>query len=313
MPEVTIVMYHYVRELPLTRFPDIKGLKVSEFKNQLKYLKHTYELVTVQQCLDVIYEDGKENFPENAALLTFDDGYAEHFTTVFPILDRYQIQGAFFPPVQSILEHKVLDVNKIHFILASSNNPAKLVKEVNMFITNLKSEFSLYEPDYYMNLLSEEDHRYDPWEIVYLKRLLQRELPEQPKKIILDSLFESYVGIKEEIFARELYMGIEQLKTMLRHGMFIGGHGYSHRWLDALNHEEQENEVLQTKQLLKKIGVDSNKLVMCYPYGAFDENLLSILKKHNFKAGLTTEVAKANLDYDNRFKLERFDTNDFPK
>ena len=312
MSSVTIVMYHYVRELTRTRYPKIKGLDVREFSNQLDYLESEYNFVTVEQCIDAVYGTSK-NFPKNALLLTFDDGYKEHYTEVFPILDARGIQGAFFPPVQAIMEHKVLDVNKIHFVLASTDNPSELVNIVNRKISELAREYSLEDPEFYQNKLSDSEHRYDPPEIIYLKRLLQRELPEEPRKIILDELFEKTVGIDEKTFAKELYMNPDQIKCMMRHGMFFGGHGYSHKWLNAMGAEEQEFEIEKTRDFLDALGVSTDNWVMCYPYGAYDDNLIKILKENNCAMGLATEVGVAELDIDHSFDLPRMDTNDFPK
>ena len=42
--KVTIVMYHYVRELNQTKYPRIKALLKSEFENQLRYFEKTMRL-----------------------------------------------------------------------------------------------------------------------------------------------------------------------------------------------------------------------------------------------------------------------------
>ena len=312
MQRVTIIMYHYVRELSLSRYPDIKGLRVSEFENQLDYLSSKYSFVTMEKCIEAI-QDSSIEFPANAALLTFDDGYLEHYTEVFPILDTRGIQGAFFPPVQAILEHKVLDVNKIHFILASTNETEKLVQTVNNKIIDLTKDYDLKKPEYYQSKISDAEHRYDSPEVIYIKRMLQRELPEEPRRIILNKLFEEFVGVDEKVFAKELYINVDQIRCMLRHGMFFGGHGYSHKWLNAMSNEEQKFEVTKTKEFLNMLGVDTNSWVMCYPYGAYDEDLIEILKKENCALGLSTEVGTAKLKHKNSFRLKRMDTNDFPK
>ena len=52
---------------------------------------------------------------------------------------------------------------------------------------------------------------------------------------------------------------------------------------------------------------------MCYPYGAYNNSLINILKKKNCKLGLTTKVDIASLSKENAFTLERLDTNDLPK
>jgi len=309
MPDVTIVMYHYVRNLDRSRYPEIKGLTVKRFKKQLNYLEKNYTIVRMEDCIEYL-QGGKESFPENAALLTFDDGYLEHFTEVFPLLDQKGYQGSFFPPVQSTVEPIVLDVNKIHFILASADEPENLLEVLSSEIWNLKAEFGLEDPEYYYCKITSKEHPYDPIEVIRFKRVLQRELPYSARQIIISKLFDHFVGVKEEVFSNELYMNEGHLKTLIRCGMFVGGHGYSHKWLNAINSDEQTYEIEQTKQFLDHLGVESENQVMCYPYGGYDDSLISGLKKKGFVAGLTTEPKIADLNEDSRFRLSRFDTNE---
>ena len=57
----------------------------------------------------------------------------------------------------------------------------------------------------------------------------------------------------EAAFSRELYMNEDQIKTMLRHGMCVGCHGYDHYWLDSLPVEKQVSEIEKSLSFLKKI------------------------------------------------------------
>ena len=50
---------------------------------------------------------------------------------------------------------------------------------------------------------------------------------------------------------------------------------------------------------------------MCYPYGAYNENTLSLLKDLGASIGVTTIPRVANLEIDNPLTLPRLDTNDF--
>ena len=52
---------------------------------------------------------------------------------------------------------------------------------------------------------------------------------------------------------------------------------------------------------------------MCFPYGAYNDNTLSLLEKYNASIGLATEVRVADLENDSSFELSRLDTNDFPQ
>lgn len=309
--KLTIVMYHYVRDLANTRFPEIKGLRTDLFIEQLDYLARHYEFVTMEQTLEVLHQGGAR-FPPNGVLLTFDDGYSDHFDVVFPILANRGIQGSFFPPSQAILEHRVLDVNKIHFILASSSRPSDLVRHVFEELDRCRSSFGLEPNDYYYKKLATPS-RFDPEEVIFVKRLLQRELPPEARRLIVDALFESYVGVPQCVFARELYMSVEQIRCMKNHGMFIGSHGFEHIWLNSVPQSVMEQDIDRSLDFLERIGASRQDWVMCYPYGAHNAQVREALRKRNCRAALTTEVGVADLNPENALTLGRLDTNDLPK
>ena len=172
--QCTIIMYHYVRELAETRFKGIRGLNLSLFREQISYLQRYYEFVTVEECLEAI--SGGRELPRNATLLTFDDGYIDHYLNVFPILNAEGIQGCFFPPVCSVRERKVMDVNKIQFLLASFKEPEILKNEVFNMLNRLRSEGYEIEPNEVLYNKLAIRYEWDPMPIVFIKRLLQREL-----------------------------------------------------------------------------------------------------------------------------------------
>jgi len=116
--KLSIIMYHYVRELHYSRYPEIKGLETDHFREQITYIKKHYNVISGANLLAAAEADALRNLPPRALLLTFDDGYVDHFTQVFPVLHREELSGCFFPSAKSILENQVLDVNKIHFVLA---------------------------------------------------------------------------------------------------------------------------------------------------------------------------------------------------
>ena len=303
-------MYHYVRELPFTRYPAIKGLLASDFCEQLDYIKKYYEFVTIADLNSALR--GDTHLPANACLLTFDDGYIDHYTTVFPILEEGGIQGCFFPPAKSVLSNSVLDVNKIHFTLAAANEKIEaLVTDVRRSLDKYRSEFKLESNDYYYSKLAVAN-RFDSQEVIFIKRLLQVELKEEVSNLICNELFSKYVTADEITFAKEIYMDVNQLKCMSRNGMYIGSHGNNHYWLDTLSSEQQKSEIEESLKFLKIVNAPTEDWVMCYPYGAYNDSLIKILKKNGCTIGLTTKVDIANLSQDNAYTLERLDTNDLP-
>lgn len=141
--------------------------------------------------------------------------------------------------------------------------------------------------------------------------MLQTVLPEELRNRISSELFKKYVGVTEEQLAYELYMNPEQIKTMKRHGMFIGVHGYDHYWLGRLPKEKMEEDIAKALDVMDEY-IDKNAWVMNYPYGNYSSEVIDCIKEKGACLGLTTEVRVADLDKDSAFELPRFDCNDFP-
>ena len=307
----TIVMYHYVRELGETRFPAIRGLTTSRFRAQLAYMRRFYRFVTVDDVIKACH--GGHELPPGAALLTFDDGYSDHYLNVFPVLDAEGIQGVFFPPVCAVRDGRVLDVNKIHFVLASVPAPAALLGEVYAELDRLRADGHAVSPNAELYARLAVRGEFDPPEIIFIKRLLQRELPQALRAEVVDSLFRRHVTDDERAFARELYMSEDQLRTMRRHGMAIGSHGTEHRWMNTLSPAEQRDEIERSLGFLGDLGVARDRWTMCYPYGAHDASLRAICAELGCRAAFTTEFDLAHLAPGHALTLARLDTNHLPQ
>jgi len=303
-------MYHYVRDLKRSRFPAIKGLSVERFCRQLDYIQTAYTPISVEELLGTL-ESKQDGLPPNSILLTFDDGYSDHFANVFPLLDARGIQGCFFPPAQAVLEHTVLDVNKIHFVLATAPDAGTLLDEVFFSLAEFRSEHALKTKEAYLMAVS-GDHRYDTREVTVLKRLLQRELPEPVRTEIVRRLFAKHVTTDEAAFACELYMSVDQIACLRHHGMHIGSHGYTHAWLNHVSPEAQVVEIDRSLNFLQMLGVRKDDWTMCYPYGGFNDSLLHLLRGRQCRLGFTVEARIADLNVDDRLTLPRVDTNDLP-
>src|SRR3954466_8292644 len=150
---VTIVMYHFVRELKSSRFPAIKGLELADFVGQIEYIRKHYTPVRMEDIIGAA-RSGTDDLPGNAILLTFDDGYQDHFQNVFPVLEKYRIQGSFFPPARPLLEQRVLDVNKIHFVLAAVEDKSRLVRFLFSEIQERMAGDGLESPESYYRKLA---------------------------------------------------------------------------------------------------------------------------------------------------------------
>lgn len=306
---VSIVMYHYVRDIQRSKYPGIKGLEFEGFKRQLDYLKKNYNIVSAEDLLE--FSVGGKVLPSNACYLTFDDGYKDHLDFVLPELLKRNLQGSFFIPVKPVVEREMLDVNSIHFILATCSDYSMLVSELN----SLCHSFGVSEDalNGYWNACVTPKERYDDEQVVYIKRMLQHGLPEEIRNNITRILFEKYVGETSRSFAEKLYLSIDDVKTLVNAGMYVGSHGYKHTWLSTGTFEEQKNEIELSLGFLKTVGAPSDNWIMCYPYGDYNQDTLAILRSKKCAIGLTTNVGVAELNTSRLLELSRFDTNDFPQ
>lgn len=298
-----------MRNISQSRYPDIKGLELGFFKKQLDFLQKEYTLISTEELIQAL--DTELELPENSALLTFDDGYIDHYTNVFPILSERNIPAFFSMPGKILAEGKVLDVNKIHFILASTPTE-KILQEIYNQLNkyrkqgvNIPTNRELYEKLAIPN-------RFDSGDVVFIKRLLQVELEESLRNTIVDNLFEQFISLDENAFAKELYMSQDQVNHMARtDGITFGIHGYDHYWMNRLDPISLKEDISKALDVFSGI-VDKKKWVCCYPYGSYSDDVISCAKKMGAVAGFGTDVAVASIDEKSRYILPRFDTNDFP-
>ena len=102
---VPSLMYHYVSWLPEAD-PNMtlrKDLTVSptDFEGMLKYLKDNgYHTITAKDLWWSL--DQTAGLPSKPVMLTFDDGYADTYSVVMPLLKAYGMTGTFFVTVNLV-------------------------------------------------------------------------------------------------------------------------------------------------------------------------------------------------------------------
>lgn len=301
--QTEFIMYHYVRDLKNSDYPKIKGLDVKAFENQLNFLSKNYNIISIEEFYTGNYKSKKKS-----CVLTFDDGYKDHYDFVFDKLIKYNVKGAFFTPVDVIDSNKVLDVNKIHLILAKSNE--------DLIFSRLKYHFekcnSKNNFDYYVKKV-DTSHRYDSEKTVLIKRLLQTVLDFDTRTLICDLLVQDFLSKSEKELSIELYLNRTQINEMIENGMHFGSHGKSHYWFDSLNIKDQEFEIKESIKFLNSIYNRKYLLTICYPYGNYNKDTLKLIKKYKFKLGLTTMPSVFDRNKDNIYLIPRLDTNDYPQ
>ncbi len=307
-PSLYVVMYHYVRDLPNTRFPNIKGMLTEDFRSQVALLQQHYEMATLESALDFL--QGSYTPSRDLCLLTFDDGLKEHYTEVFPFLRQRDIQGLFFVITSCLESNCVIPVHLNHFLMAALDfQEYRAVFLDRLAKLNRGSRVATdVDPG-----VAQRTYRWDTLEVATFKYLFNFVLDRRFCDQILRQVFEEKLG-DTETFSKELYLNSQEAREMQRAGMIIGGHSHTHRPLSSLSNQELAAEIAACQQILSD-GLDQQPIwPFCYPYGmsnSFNDQTVRRLKKFHFSCSFSTEVG-ANLPGQKLFALRRFDCKDIP-
>jgi hypothetical protein len=303
-------MYHYVRDTHLTPFPLIRACHPKVFREQLLYLLKIGTPISGEDLIQAVKFDGE--LPPNAFLLSFDDGYSDCYTNVFPILEEFGIRSIFFPSGYAVERSKVLDVNKIQFVLAAQQDISRLLKCVTRWISERQTELPTIDE---LRSRSRIFSHLDNQEVMLFKFILQRGLPRAAREELSSHLFEQFVTADESAFSEELYLSKAQIRTMFEAGQSFGSHGYTHEWFDLLSENELRSEIANSLRFLSSCGVSDKEWIMCYPFGCnpFPSPLVilrRLLPEYGCIMAFTDDRAITDLEVGDRFYTKRIDTND---
>lgn len=299
-------MYHYVRPLAASSFPRLRALEASNFEKQLDYLKLIYNVISPRDLAANLLEG--EPLPTRPCLLTFDDGYIDHYRHVFPALQIRKLTGLFFAPKQSLIMRTPLEVNKIQFVIASCDNPNMLSIELEEFLHKNGAEDTALLRENFM-----APNRFDGAQVGYFKRLLQHGLEPNIRRLAVDYLFNKYVKCDINEFTENLYMTLEQAKEMREAGNEFGGHGSAHLWHALISQKELDDEITGSIHTLNQIGAPVHGGFYSYPFGSHNKQVCKAVADAGFRMGFTVEPTSFSLLNKDTMLISRFDTNDILK
>ncbi len=86
-----------------------------------------------------------------------------------------------------------------------------------------------------------------------------------------------------------------QMLEMSRNGISIESHTINHLELNRMTAEQQEAEMVQSKELFDRI-LDQDTTVLSYPVGRYNEESLRLSEEAGYKMAVTTEPGGASRD-----------------
>jgi peptidoglycan/xylan/chitin deacetylase (PgdA/CDA1 family) len=292
-----VVMYHYVRDIARSPFPNLKGMLPGDFRHQVSELSTQFEMASIESAMDFL--TGEYRPRRDLCLLTFDDGLKEHFREVTPVLAEKRIRGVFFLITSCVEERKLAAVHMNHFLMAKMNFEEYADAFFRKVVGLAPETFTPLNID---TARASATYPWDTQEVARFKYLFNFGMDPDLRDRAVRELFATHIG-DEAAFADSLYVTWDEARRMQKAGMTIGGHTHLHKPLANLSARELNYDLESCSRLLHQNLNPQAVWAFSYPYGkkdSFHIRAVRKLQQLGFRCAFSTEVA------DNRRGSDRF-------
>jgi peptidoglycan/xylan/chitin deacetylase (PgdA/CDA1 family) len=294
-------MYHYIRNNN-SKYPNFKNLTIDQFRKQIDFFHNTYGLVSKE---DFIFSVDNRTPLKKGVVLTFDDGFKDHYQNVLPILEEKKAWGFFYVPTGHYEDKKILNVHRVHHLLGKCDSSFLLESVLKLVDTSMlnKDKIDEFDKEIY------KDQELSSCEFQF-KRLLNYYLHDEYKAKILDEITSKHLN-EAELYD-ELYLTKEELIEMEKCGSVIGSHTVTHPVLSTLSYEQQKIEIEKSYNFLN-LFLSMRCKSFCYPYGGrttYNEDTFKALEECGVHHAFTVGNSPLNI-IKNKYELTRIDCNRF--
>lgn len=278
-----IINYHIVSDQKLPYINHLYRYRdVSAFKKDIEFLISRYQPIGLIDLLENL--KGGAALPQNAILITFDDGFKEVFEVVAPILLDYGITATFFITSDLVDNKKLLSDNK-----------------KSLLIERLYAQQNTLEIEKVTELI---DHNNIPGD--HLDERI-RNIPYH--RVILVDEIAALIGVDFDAYLEEYkpYLSTSQISNLLENGFTLGGHSIDHPRFRELSLEDQIHQAITSIDFIVK-QFSLNYRVFAFPYSdhGVSKSFFTKISPHvdaTFGTqGLLTDVIPTNLQ---RISLEK--------
>jgi len=257
-----MLIYHGICQKDHLRFNSL-FLKLETFEAHLKFYKKHFNIVSLDDFFQQRFSDERFNI-----CITFDDGFANNYKYVLPLLERYEIPSAFF--ITSIRDAGYDILWNDFLTIGGKFGPNKISFKNEKFIKNRFGKYS--------SVINKKP----------LSKILRNSGFSAKAEMMqsFNSLF-SFKNIVAEDFW--LQMSPEQIKELSESKwVTIGSHGYYHNDLEKISLNEASEEMKSSKLYLEQLtGKDVKALA--FPYGAYSGKVVEEAKKTGYTQLLATD------------------------
>lgn len=299
-------MYHYVR-LGDPAMPYFPFLHLDDFRRQLDWLGETFGFVR-REDFERAFAGGP--VPQDGVVLTFDDGFREHYDHVVPELESRGLWGIFYVATASYETRRLLDVHRVHCLLGKLGGEGLRTALMEMI------EPHMLAPEH-IDAFTDRSYRLQKRDAATkeVKTILNYFIREDAKPVLLDGLMTEFMD--EAALAADFYVNTPMLAEMQQRGHVIGSHTRSHPVMSKLSAADQKREIDGSFELLDRAVGGLAIRTFCYPYGfeySFTADTERLLAEAGCLYSFSVEFRDITADDISRRPqaLPRYDCNLFP-
>ncbi len=285
--DVVDFFYHAVSDETLPHVCHLYPVvPAADFEAALFYLKENNNFISYTQLHSHIFENA--SLPPKAVHLSFDDGYAECFTVVRPLLLKHEIPCTFFLTTGLIDNQILFYRNKQSLCVDRLLNPDF---DISRFAFDELSS---------LGFSGTSLHEFISW----LKDL------RLPDEAAINEVCRA-LGINWQTYLTEKqpYLNTTQIQQMGAEGFTLGAHTLSHRKLVDLSSAEIETEIAESCRLVGEIS-GQGIVPFSFPHSAWgvDRDRLAAIRSKYPQIGLLFDTKGVRRDVNfihNRVWAER--------
>lgn len=310
LSKAIILLYHRVAELECD--PQLLAVTPQHFSEHLQILRRYTQPMRLQELVQTIKSG---DLPDRAAIVTFDDGYADNLHNAKLLLENFEIPATVFVAADKVDSKEEFWWDELERVfLATPEFPySSLELTINgkRHLWSLETDGKNAMPVEAWNVL--KDCELGPRQSIYTELVgILRRLRSEQRDALLAQLA-AWSKLEKVGRSWNLPLSTSELCSLADGKLVeIGCHTMTHSVLSLLDKETQRIEIADSKEKLERIlgqPIDS----FSYPFGGFDDytgDTVQLVKAIGFHSACSNFPSLVNKRTD-LFQLPRFVVRDW--
>lgn len=275
-----ILIYHRVNDEKDQFFP---GIPIQVFARQMEYLASQWNVLPLDEAIERIK---RKDVPDNAIVITFDDGYRDNFEHAFPILKRLSLPATIFLATGVIGLGRMLWHDRVFSAFRETHVPV---------LTGIPGGNDRYDLQTLAGKLAAQSK---------VLRFIWS-LGEDERTRWIDRLV-AELHVSDHRDAPPVMLTWDEIRMMHGQGVGFGGHTVTHPILSKLPSHRAVEELQQSKAAIER-ELQAPVKTFAYPIGRredYNEDTKRYVRDAGYACALTT-VPGTNTDQADLFELRR--------